>query len=143
MRSCLPPLAFAFATALAVACVGVTGPSVEAPAKHRAAVRRIEQAIGDARCTDDSQCRVAAIGEMPCGGGESYLAWSTLVTDPDRLEPMLRAYAAERRSWHDRIGLLSPCRIHPPPGSRCMSKSGSHGRCLLEPAGSGSGSGIR
>src|SRR4051812_47210296 len=45
------------------------------------ALAEISAQIGDAACSADSQCRTLAIGKKPCGGPESYVAWSALRSD--------------------------------------------------------------
>ena len=92
---------------------------------------RIDQLIGAARCDKDSQCRVAAIGDRPCGGAEGYRAWSTASTEAHALEEALRAYAEERRRWHEKLGLMSTCEIRPSPAARCERPGLQPGVCAL------------
>ena len=97
---------------------------------------RIDQLIGQANCTSDEQCRVAGIGARPCGGPESYRAWSTQGTPAAELEQHLQDYARERQRWHEKMGLMSTCEFRAAPHVRC-ERPGQVGRCVLVPAAAG------
>lgn len=100
------------------------------------ALARIEQLIGSAACETDSQCQAAGIGERPCGGAESYRAWSTASTQAKAMEETLLAYAQERLRWHEKVGVMSTCEIRPVPAARCerTSSGAQPGRCVLSGA---------
>lgn len=94
----------------------------------------IEQLIGQVHCTSSVQCRVAGIGARPCGGPESYRAWSTHVTRAAELELQLRDYAHQRQRWHEKTDLMSTCEIRAAPHARCERPGKQVGRCVLVPA---------
>jgi len=110
-------------------------PAAAAPrgAAGEAQLQRVQALIGSARCTADAQCRVIGIGDRPCGGPESYLAWSTTQTDAQALEAAARAHADERRRWHEKAGLMSTCEFRPPPAARCDRRAEGDGRCVTVP----------
>lgn len=100
-----------------------------------ALLQAIERAIGVARCNDDAQCRVAPIGASPCGGPESFRAWSTRETDGRALERLIERYAVARRLEHERSGLRAACMLLPVPGVGCARSAPDEGRCALLTAG--------
>ena len=82
--------------------------------------------IGDARCSDDSQCRSLAWGSMPCGGHERWVAWSTQRTDAAQLEAASKRYAEAKRAEDLRKGVLSACWSPGDPGAHCVDS-----KCVL------------
>ena len=98
-----------------------------------ATLAQIERLIGLAPCTSDQQCRVAGIGARPCGGPESYRAWSTQNTSAEKLEQCLRDHADERTRWHEKVGRLSTCEFRLPPLAQCLREGAQPGRCVLVP----------
>jgi hypothetical protein len=110
-----------------------TRPPASAPATGEAELLQVRALIGSAACVSDADCRVAGIGDRPCGGPEDHLAWSLRVTDPEELWRAVRAHAEARRRWHEAIGLSSTCEVRPPPDVACQ---GQPGRCTLLPRGS-------
>ena len=98
---------------------------------------QIEGLIGPAHCTSDLECRVAGIGARPCGGPESYLAWSTQTTPAEKLDPCLKDYAEQRRRWHAQSGRLSTCEFRAAPVARCLSQGSQPARCVLVPQAQG------
>ena len=121
--------------ALLIVAVGLPALSPAADESAEVVLQRIERAIGEARCADDAQCRVAPIGASPCGGPEGFRAWSTRDTDAATLEPLLRRHATLRQAEHERSGLRSTCLLLPTPTARCARSGASAGRCVLMPAG--------
>ncbi|MDO9354772.1 MAG: hypothetical protein Q7T55_13830, partial [Solirubrobacteraceae bacterium] len=99
---------------------------------------QIDGLIGDAACTNDSECRVIGVGARACGGPEAYRAWSATRTDAVRLEALVAQDAAARRAEIERSGMLSTCDIKRAPTVSCVRPSQGAGRCTLEPAGGGS-----
>ena len=78
---------------------------------------RIRALIGDAACTDASQCHTLAIGARPGGGPEAYLAWSSAHTDGAALARLAEQFKSERQAAHAASGVLSDCRFLPDPGA--------------------------
>lgn len=96
--------------------------------------REILRLVGTASCRSDDQCRVLPLGSKPCGGPESYLAWSTEGTDARALESLAARYAQARRARNQRLGLVSDCAIVPEPAVRCVPAAGNAaaGRCQTQ-----------
>src|SRR5438067_2024441 len=84
---------------------------------------RIHALIGTPSCTEDSQCRSLAIGARPCGGPESYLAYSTARSSETELQALGAIYQAERRKANTQEGRVSDCRAVMDPGAVCRAGS--------------------
>ncbi len=99
-------------------------------------IQHIEQLIGDAACSSDSECRVIGVGALACGGPEAYRAWSTAQTNARTLEEAVARDAAIRRQQIERAGMLSTCAVKPVPAVRCMrsQERAGVGRCMLTSA---------
>lgn len=93
---------------------------------------RIRALIGDAACTDASQCHTLAIGARPGGGPQAYLAWSSACTDGAALALLADQFRREREAEIAASGEMSDCRFLPDPGAVC-----SGGTCRLNPPGLG------
>lgn len=87
---------------------------------------RIHTLIGTPSCKADSQCRSLAVGERPCGGPESYLAYSSARAPDAELQALGAIYRAERRKAFAESGRVSDCRFMPDPGALCRA-----GSCVL------------
>jgi len=98
---------------------------------------RIRALIGDAACTDASQCHTLAIGARPCGGPQAYLAWSSACTDGAALALLAEQFRQECQAAHAVSGELSDCRFLPDPGASCRG-----GTCQLNPPGPGGSSAV-
>jgi len=107
------------------AAAGSAGP--DGPADEAALLARIRSAIGEARCTADSQCRTLPIGERPCGGPQSWLAWSTTSAQAKQLPGWAAELAALARAGNARSGMMSTCQYLPDPGAVCQAQ-----RCVLQ-----------
>ena len=79
----------------------------------------IKSEIGEAPCDADSQCRTIGVGSKPCGGPESFLAWSSKSSDRGRLVDLVARHREARRIENEASGLLSDCRVVPDPGAAC------------------------
>lgn len=113
--------------------------TIAAPAGSSADVlRRIQAEIGDAGCSSDAQCRTLALGSKPCGGPESYAAWSTQRSRGDRLERLAADYKAQRDAENQREGRMSNCLFVADPGAQCKA-----GRCQLSNNRAGGGGELR
>jgi len=89
---------------------------------------QIDEAIGDANCTADSQCHALAIGSKACGGPESYVAYSAAVSDAVKLQQLGEAYAAERRRYNEANRTISNCMMLVEPAVGCRNQ-----RCVTLP----------
>ncbi|KQQ88876.1 hypothetical protein ASF77_09160 [Massilia sp. Leaf139] len=93
-------------------------------------LEQIRALIGNAACTDASQCRTLPIGARPCGGPEAYLAYSTSSSPEAQLLALAERHKQERAAIHAASGMMSNCRFMPDPGAVCVA-----GTCQLAPAG--------
>ena len=116
---------------LAVALLGLAGCSTATPPSGSAATAaQMQKLIGNASCSDDSQCRTLAWGSKICGGPQRWVAWSTEGTDRAALVRLAQQHAAQQRAEQQRSGMASNCAYLGDPGARCVSN-----RCVLrEPA---------
>jgi hypothetical protein len=113
------------ATFLSVATVAAAVDSAAASASAAAdAQSRISSLIGDASCDTQSQCRTVGIGARPCGGPESWLAWSTKATDARALQEAVQVQAQAAKEANQRSGLASDCRVRPEPTVVCRPRAG-------------------
>lgn len=85
---------------------------------------RVSSLIGDAACDSQAQCRTVGIGARPCGGPESWLAWSTKATDPRALQEAVQAHVQASKQENQRSGLASDCRVRPEPTAVCRPRAG-------------------
>jgi hypothetical protein len=110
---------------LAGAAAAVDSAAAPASASAAAAAQaRVSSLIGDAACDSQSQCRTVGIGARPCGGPESWLAWSTKGTDARALQDAVQAQAQAAREANQRSGLASDCRVRPEPTAVCRPRAG-------------------
>jgi len=98
-------------------------PAAAAKAGTLAEIRKL---IGNAACTDASQCHTLPVGARACGGPEYYLAWSSANTAGDELRALGERYKAERQAGNAASGRISDCRYAIDPGAVC-----SAGACQL------------
>ncbi|MEW6707707.1 MAG: hypothetical protein AB1430_22915 [Pseudomonadota bacterium] len=87
---------------------------------------QLRELIGDAACTDDTQCRTIGWGAKACGGPERWVAWSTARTDGAALEKLAQQHAEQQRQSQARSGIVSNCMYVADPGARCVAN-----RCVL------------
>jgi len=118
--------------ALGAACANQDRP---APAADAAATP--QALLGDAACQADAQCATVGIGAKACGGPASYLAWSTLRTDGERLRTLVQREADAQRKQMAARGEMSNCAMVPDPGAYCdrTQASGGLGVCRLRSGG--------
>lgn len=90
----------------------------------RAEVMRM---IGDAGCTDVSQCRTIAFGAKPCGGPWQYLVYSTQATDSTALAAAVNRYNTQEAALNKSEGRMSDCSVVSPPTLKEVN-----GRCVAE-----------
>jgi len=89
---------------------------------------QIRALIGDAACTDSSQCHTLAVGARPCGGPQAYLPWSSAKTDGAALAVLAESFKKEREAAIAASGEMSTCQFLPDPGASCRA-----GKCQLNP----------
>lgn len=82
---------------------------------------RLQAAIGDPRCSGDSQCRTVAVGEKACGGPEAWLAWSTASASAPAVQAAAEATTRAAKLRNQQGGLMSTCQYLPDPGARCVA----------------------
>jgi len=113
-----------------VACSSAPKDAVKGSA---ALLKEIQLEIGDAACDGPQHCRSIAVGSKPCGGPDSYLAWSTKRNgDGSKLKALTSAHAAARAEENRLSGMASNCAMVTDPGASCQA-----GQCRLQPAGFG------
>ena len=105
----------------AAAAVDAAAASASAAAEAQA---RVGSLIGDAACDSQSQCRTVGIGARPCGGPESWLAWSTRSTDARALQDAVQAQAQAAKEANRHSGLASDCQVRPEPTAVCRPRAG-------------------
>jgi hypothetical protein len=89
--------------------------------------RAIEEQIGNASCSQSKQCRTIAIGANPCGGPESYKAYSLQESDEVQIESLAVQYGAVRKTLHAKLGRMGACIVIPEPSVQCKEQ-----KCVLE-----------
>jgi hypothetical protein len=106
------------------------GAPAQAPGPAAAAkndtLPEIRKLIGNASCSDSSQCHSLPIGARGCGGPEYYLAWSSANTSADQIRALGERYKAERQAGNEASGRISDCRYAVDPGAVCNA-----GMCQL------------
>lgn len=105
-------------------------PPAVAVADEGALLARLRQAIGDARCSADTQCRTLAVGYKACGGPQQWWAWSTVTASADRLQAWADELAAVQKKRQDASGMVSNCLYVADPGAVCQAR-----RCVLRSGG--------
>lgn len=127
---CIAPRRLLAALLLPLLASALTACAAEpsAPSGVTAAAPLLEQIraeIGDAACSSDQQCRTLALGAKPCGGPESFVAWSVQRSDATKLERLATAYRKEREAENARERRISNCMFVADPGAQCKA-----GRCV-------------
>lgn len=117
------------ATATAAATATAT-PTTTTAASSAELFQQLRAEIGEPRCSSNAQCRSVAVGHKSCGGPDSYLAWSTAVSDETRLARLVAAHADARRREDAASGRVSNCAMLLDPGARCEAE-----RCVLNTRG--------
>jgi hypothetical protein len=100
----------------------IAGKSVQALRSLQSQLKSsIDMEIGQAKCNEDSQCKALAIGANPCGGPETFQAYSTLDSDSQQLTEMAAQYALVRKTLHAKTGTLGACMVIPEPAVQCKN----------------------
>jgi hypothetical protein len=133
MRTLIPLL---LALAACSACSAATPDARQAPRATQAppaaageagaTLARIRALVGTPDCSTDAQCHTLALGARPCGGPESYLAWSSGKTQQAELQALGERYKEERRAANAADGRASTCQYMMDPGAVCRA-----GTCQL------------
>lgn len=134
------PFLLLLACVTCVACAATsTRPVKPKPAAPGAGdtMAQIRALIGDAACTESSQCHTLAIGARACGGPQAYLPWSSAKTDGAALAALGEKFKKEREAAIAASGEMSTCQFLPDPGAVCKA-----GTCQLNPPGMGGHSAI-
>lgn len=105
----------AFAPAVIAPCAG----SALAGGPPAQVLSEINELIGDAACSADTQCRTLAIGNRACGGPDAYLAWSTQKTDATTLQRAAERYNRQPLTGPTAGGRTSICTVVTDPGAVC------------------------
>lgn len=105
--------------------------SAAAPA-GQTLMQQIKAEIGSAACDTSAQCRSLPVGSRACGGPESYLPYSTKVSDAAKLQRLASQDSAARKEQDTRAGMVSTCQMIMDPGATC-----SAGRCVAASGSSG------
>ncbi|HEY8972779.1 MAG TPA: hypothetical protein VIN75_01080 [Burkholderiaceae bacterium] len=133
------------ASLLAIAgCASAVDPAAPAaaaaaPPKSVALHARVVELIGDAACDGQAQCHAVGLGAKPCGGAETWLPWSSKITDAHALQDAVQALAQARVEENKASGLASDCMRRPDPSVVCRPRA-SDGRksCQLGQGGTDS-----
>jgi hypothetical protein len=106
---------------LASACAGSAPQQAPGRAGPAATLAEIRALVGEAACTADADCHSLPLGAKPCGGPESWLAWSSAHTPAVQLQALAERYRAERQAEARASGLMSDCRFVADPGAACRA----------------------
>jgi hypothetical protein len=115
---------------LALAACSIGGPGVSAndTAAARATLTRLEteaRALAKTEgCSAADQCRMAPVGDRPCGGPRTYIAYCAATTDSVALFRKLDEVKAAEQHLNQLTGAASTCEFRMPPvpslsGGRC------------------------
>ena len=96
-----------------------------APAPASDSLQQLRTEIGSAACDNAQQCKTIAVGHKACGGPETYLVWSSKVSDAAKLRSLADAHGTKRKSENIASGMVSNCMAVMDPGATC-----SAGRCV-------------
>lgn len=122
--------AFVAASLLALAgcaaAVDASAPAASAPKAEPKSVAlhaHVVQLIGEAECDGQSECHAVGIGAKPCGGAETWLPWSTKVTDAYALQDAVMALMKASIDENKASGLASDCMRRPDPTVVCRPRA--------------------
>ncbi|MBQ0960590.1 hypothetical protein KAK06_16670 [Ideonella sp. 4Y11] len=128
MNRLLTPWLLSLTLALGACQAGTppaTPPAANVPADLPGLGQALDQAIGDAACRADSDCRTVPLGHRACGGPSSYRAYSLLGGQQARILVLAQAQREAMRAQVEQRGLVSDCRALMDPGAQCVA-----GRCV-------------
>jgi hypothetical protein len=76
--------------------------------------------IGNAQCTDSTDCRYIAFGDKPCGGPWKYLIYSAATIDTMELQRMVASYNEFNEILNHRYAWRSDCSLAYLPNVGCQ-----------------------
>lgn len=120
--------------ATVLACLGLPACQAQTPTgavDEAALLAQIRGAVGEARCSDNSQCRTLPIGEKLCGGPEQWLPYASTKATTDQLKAWSAELSAAAKRRNQGSGMAGTCQITPDPGAACVA-----GRCVAAVAAS-------
>jgi hypothetical protein len=85
----------------------------------------INALIGDALCSDSTECRFIGFGSKPCGGPWRYLIYSISTVDTVELARRVAEYNKFEATLNRRYGWYSDCSVPRPPNLGCRD-----GQCV-------------
>lgn len=88
----------------------------------------MEREVGDAAAKRPEQCRAIPLGSKACGGPQSFLVYSTAVSNERRLQELARQYAEAEEKYNRVTGAVSTCSFLMPPEVHL-----EHGKCKSRP----------
>ena len=89
-------------------------------------LEQMRQAIGDAPCSRDAQCRTVPVGAKACGGPAAWWAWSQAHSEGAQLQALSKQLDRLQRKRFEATGEQSTCQVVPDPGAACVAQ-----RCVL------------
>lgn len=99
-----------------------TAPTLQEDSTRLAAMKQeIEELAREPRCSQVSECAVAAFGRKPCGGPWTYLVYSRTSVDESALVKMIGEYNELNQRVNERHGLISDCMLVTKPSLDCVS----------------------
>ena len=104
------------------ACQAQTGKGI---ANEAALLAQIRSAVGEAKCSNNSQCRTLPLGEKPCGGPEQWLPYASTQASADQLKAWSAELSAAAKRRNQSSGMAGTCQFTPDPGAACVA-----GRCV-------------
>jgi hypothetical protein len=96
------------------------------PEQEARLLAQMRQAIGDASCSSDAECRTVPVGAKACGGPAAWWAWSQTRTDAAQLQAWSMQLDRLQRKRFEATGQQSNCQVVPDPGAACVAQ-----RCVL------------
>lgn len=85
----------------------------------------ILEAVGEADCTDSSECAFIGLGSKPCGGPWEFVVYSRSSVDEDDLRALVTSYNRFNDVVNKRYGYISDCSLPEAPETGCAD-----GRCV-------------
>ena len=71
--------------------------------------KEIDREIGKPRAKRSNQCKVIAFGAKACGGPKSYLIYSTLQTNENKLKRLVDQYNSREQKINQETDAMSDC----------------------------------
>lgn len=86
--------------------------------KLSALIKEIEKQTSAETCTDAAAWRISPIGEKPCGGPSSYIAYP--ISLEDEILPKITNFTQMQSAFNKKYHLVSDCMmVQPPSGIKC------------------------